>query len=168
MTHEMGHNIGSPHTHNCVWGPNKNTSIDNCTIPDDGTSCTQGPRPTNGGTIMSYCHLVNGVGINFTKGFGPEPGQLMRDAITSKSCLSRTVNPTVKSSIAGPFYEGDSVRLRANPFLGNYTYDWFHYDVLLQGKMTQSLPPQLVVNIEWRYQRTAQNFLLHSMSKSIL
>ena len=134
MTHEMGHNIGSPHTHNCVWGPNKNTSIDNCTIPDDGTSCTQGPRPTNGGTIMSYCHLVNGVGINFTKGFGPEPGQLMRDAITSKSCLSRTVNPTVKSSIAGPFYEGDSVRLRANPFLGNYTYDWFHYDVLLQGK----------------------------------
>src|SRR5690606_8460773 len=28
-THEMGHNLGSPHTHNCAWNGN-NTAIDNC------------------------------------------------------------------------------------------------------------------------------------------
>lgn len=44
MAHELGHNFGSWHTHSCVWGPQKNTQIDNCQPPDVG-SCNPGPTP---------------------------------------------------------------------------------------------------------------------------
>lgn len=58
--HEMGHNFGCPHTHNCYWYPNM---IDTCitkTIPYNSDGCVETgqpiPRP---GTIMSYCHTTN-------------------------------------------------------------------------------------------------------------
>src|SRR5690606_12344674 len=78
VTHEMGHNLGSPHTHACAWNGN-NTAIDGCgpTAGYSEGSCPMAPLPTNGGTIMSYCHLVSGVGINFNNGFGPQPGDLI-------------------------------------------------------------------------------------------
>jgi|GEM_PF-1474072 len=83
FTHEMGHNMGSPHTQSCSWtgGP-----IDNCVAVEDGT-CSPGPAPTNGGTIMSYCHLT-GVGINFNNGFGTQPGDLIRNRYNNANCLS--------------------------------------------------------------------------------
>jgi hypothetical protein len=82
VTHELGHNLGSPHTQSCTWpgGP-----IDNC-YSVEGGNCSPGPTPTNGGTIMSYCHLTN-VGINFSNGFGTLPGNLIRDRVTNASCL---------------------------------------------------------------------------------
>ncbi|NMH24794.1 M12 family metallo-peptidase [Flavobacterium solisilvae] len=91
ITHEFGHSLGSPHTHRCSWNGN-NTSIDGC-----GTSagypegnCPQGPIPSSSvkGTIMSYCHLVGGVGISFTNGFGPQPTALIQNNVNSKTCLS--------------------------------------------------------------------------------
>jgi hypothetical protein len=70
IAHEMGHNIGSMHTHDCVWDVSNNgianEAIDGCgpAVGYGGTgSCSTAPLPTNGGTIMSYCHLVSGVGI---------------------------------------------------------------------------------------------------------
>jgi len=90
MTHEMGHSMGSPHTHHCSWNGN-DTMIDGCGptagAPDQGTTCATGPLPSNGGTIMSYCHLVPSVGINFLNGFGPQPGALIRSTVDSKPCL---------------------------------------------------------------------------------
>ncbi|MCR9065660.1 MAG: GEVED domain-containing protein [Cytophagales bacterium] len=76
VTHEIGHNIGSPHTHNCSWpgGP-----IDNCS-PIEG-NCSPGPTPLNGGTIMSYCHTAEGIGVNFSLGFGALPGELIRNKV---------------------------------------------------------------------------------------
>lgn len=82
-THELGHNIGSPHTQSCSWqgGP-----IDNCVAPEDG-GCDPGPAPdASGGTIMSYCHLTR-FGINLAFGFGPLPGNLIRQNIANRSCL---------------------------------------------------------------------------------
>ncbi|MCO6461689.1 MAG: fibronectin type III domain-containing protein [Saprospiraceae bacterium] len=81
MTHEIGHNLGSPHTHSCTWpgGP-----IDNCYYVEG--NCNPGPPPTNGGTIMSYCHLTD-YGINFNNGFGPLPGDLIRSKVNDASCL---------------------------------------------------------------------------------
>lgn len=82
VTHEMGHNLGSPHTQSCTW---PGGAIDNC-YPVEG-NCSPGPAPTNGGTIMSYCHL-GGPGINFDNGFGPLPGDRIRSRVAAANCLS--------------------------------------------------------------------------------
>ena len=82
VTHELGHNLGSPHTQSCSW---PGGAIDNCYTTEGG--CAKGPQPTNGGTIMSYCHLTS-TGINFNNGFGPLPGNLIRDKVYNASCLS--------------------------------------------------------------------------------
>jgi hypothetical protein len=84
VTHEIGHNLGSPHTQSCSW---PGGAIDNC-YPVEGT-CSQGPAPVNGGTIMSYCHLTAN-GINFNNGFGPLPGGLIRNRTLNSPCLDLT------------------------------------------------------------------------------
>lgn len=81
MTHEMGHNLGSPHTQSCTW---QGGALDNCYTTEGG--CPPGPAPTNGGTIMSYCHLTS-YGINFNNGFGTQPGNLVRSKVAAASCL---------------------------------------------------------------------------------
>jgi hypothetical protein len=90
VTHEQGHLMGSRHTHACAWNGN-NTAIDNCG-PTAGYayegSCTGAPTPANGGTIMSYCHLVGAVGINFSNGFGPQPKAAILAKYNAGSCLT--------------------------------------------------------------------------------
>lgn len=83
FAHEMGHNLGSPHTQKCTWGPNGNSALDNC-FPTEG-ACGPGPAPSNGGTVMSYCHMTPS-GINFNNGFGDEPGDLIRNNYNGASC----------------------------------------------------------------------------------
>jgi hypothetical protein len=85
FTHEMGHLMGSRHTHACVWNGN-NTAIDGCAGRVEGTCALPG-NPTGGGTIMSYCHLTN-VGINFSRGFGPQPGNVIRTRFNNATCLT--------------------------------------------------------------------------------
>jgi hypothetical protein len=95
VTHELGHLIGSPHTHDCVWNPGGNSAIDGCGpnagYPGNG-NCTNPGNPPGGGTIMSYCDQqpTNGtpyVGINFNLGFGPQPGTLIRNKVIAANCL---------------------------------------------------------------------------------
>lgn len=83
--HEIGHGLGSPHTHVCIWNGN-HTAIDTC--GGDFGCGGHIPSPSEKGTIMSYCHLISGVGISFSNGFGPQPAALMRNVIASKACLS--------------------------------------------------------------------------------
>ena len=92
VTHEGGHLLGSRHTHDCVWNGN-NTRIDGCgpAAGYNSGSCASGPIPSSG-TIMSYCHLVSGVGINFNNGFGPQPTSVMVNAINNAACLSSCIN----------------------------------------------------------------------------
>jgi hypothetical protein len=96
ITHELGHLLGSPHTHRCVWNGN-NTAIDNCAgvalgTSAEGYSCMTNPptlpSTTEKGTIMSYCHLVSGVGISFSNGFGPQPAARILSAVNGSTCLS--------------------------------------------------------------------------------
>src|SRR5690606_19866260 len=83
LTHELGHNIGSPHTHSCSW---PGGAIDDCYEVEGG--CSPGPDPgPAGGTIMSYCHLSGNPGINFANGFGTLPGNRIRNRVTNANCL---------------------------------------------------------------------------------
>ncbi len=106
IAHELGHLLGSSHTHACVWNGN-NTAIDNCgptfsTTVEEGLNCITTPPtiPTKeeGGTIMSYCHLSSNVGVNFANGFGPQPSAAIRNAISNQNCLSSDcVNTCINS-----------------------------------------------------------------------
>ncbi|MEO7523186.1 MAG: T9SS type A sorting domain-containing protein, partial [Ferruginibacter sp.] len=51
-------------------------------------TCANPGNPSGGGTIMSYCHLLSTVGINFNYGFGPQPKALIINNINNASCLS--------------------------------------------------------------------------------
>lgn len=88
FTHEIGHNLGSPHTHACVWNGN-NTPIDGCGIqagyPEN--NCNTPATIPASGTIMSYCHLVANSGINFNNGFGPQPTALILSNLAEQNCV---------------------------------------------------------------------------------
>lgn len=93
IAHEMGHLLGSQHTHTCAWNGN-DTAIDGCgptaNVKYKEGTCDIGPIPstTVKGTIMSYCHLISGVGMNLANGFGPQPAARILSTVNGSSCLS--------------------------------------------------------------------------------
>lgn len=77
LAHELGHNLGSSHTQWCGW---PGGAIDNCFAVEG--SCSPGPPPVNGGTIMSYCGPYP-----LSNGFGPLPGNVIRNFYNSYNDL---------------------------------------------------------------------------------
>ncbi len=106
-THEVGHNLGSPHTHACTWSGG---AIDGCG-PTAGYSegCTAA-LPSGGGTIMSYCHLLS-TGINFNNGFGPQPGNLIRSRVNS--CITLTCETNGGGSTCASSFEPNETQATA-------------------------------------------------------
>ncbi|HEX4966280.1 MAG TPA: M12 family metallo-peptidase [Thermoanaerobaculia bacterium] len=110
MSHEIGHNFSSPHSH-CYNGIGGNANpIDQCYTGEcsNGCNCTgpslPGPAGAGSGTIMSYCHLLSGGVSNITLtfgsnfGFGVAPGReaskmssfVVSTAAGNPSCLAFT------------------------------------------------------------------------------
>ncbi|WP_170309959.1 M12 family metallo-peptidase [Seonamhaeicola maritimus] len=151
LAHEIGHNLGSSHTHSCKWNGN-NTVIDDCgnvyymnnNRDDDGdgivdnlsdaqyfSSCFDNVNniiPSEGGTIMSYCHL-NSVGIDLSLGFGQQPGDLIRSRVANASCLTTCAGgPLLAEASSTDVTCGSSsdgtASVVASGGTGNYSYSW--------------------------------------------
>jgi len=88
VSHEIGHNYGSKHTHWCGWQqdltiPFAGGVIDNCV--DVEGSCANNPSPQVG-TIMSYCHVGgNGVVLDFHE---VVVSQALDPGILNANCLT--------------------------------------------------------------------------------
>lgn len=134
LSHEMGHMVGSPHTHACVWNPPaRNTAIDVCQTQEGSCPDTSPLYPAGGGTIMSYCHLQSGIGISFTKGFGPQPGDTIRRYIRQRATATSSAFPTCEAD-----YNPNTVLSKPNKVLsanrectdinGTDTTTYFWYD----------------------------------------
>lgn len=115
FTHEMGHNLGSNHTQWCGW---TGGALDNCYTTEGG--CAAGPAPTSGGTIMSYCHLIGGIGVNLSNGFGTQPGNKIRARYAAATCINAGPTLTI-SPASATICSGSSVSLTAS---GGATYSW--------------------------------------------
>jgi hypothetical protein len=106
MAHEIGHNMGSYHTHNCgEWKP----ALDSCLssgpsyqgkISYSTETCNTGaPRPVPG-SIMSYCDLTNSTGsVPFT--FLPRVYEFLRARLESSKCISEVQSAQIK--MIGPW-----------------------------------------------------------------
>lgn len=102
VAHEMGHNFGSPHTHNCSWvgGP-----IDTCYFVEGG--CYGGPNIPTVGTIMSYCDTEGGTVV---MNFGPQPTALIRNSSENAGCITASANPVFTAYPNG----GETFRTNTN------------------------------------------------------
>jgi Metallo-peptidase family M12/IPT/TIG domain len=119
VTHEIGHNFGTRHTH-CYSPP-----VDMCWSGENG--CYSGPTsvPSVLGTIMSYCHTQPGGFSNDKLFFGVagEPSQavttLMRNYIEgSASCFGTVAGPVVSaiSPTSGSTTGGTPVTITGSGF----------------------------------------------------
>jgi Metallo-peptidase family M12/Secretion system C-terminal sorting domain/CUB domain len=96
IAHELGHLMGSPHTHDCAWNGN-NTRIDGCGNNGLG-DCPDEEFATDGGTIMSYCHIPFGQ-IDLNNGFGPQPKARILNKINNAPCLGTNCTTTCINTI---------------------------------------------------------------------
>src|SRR5262245_5995221 len=89
VTHELGHNFGSPHSH-CY-----NPPLDHCYNAETG--CYAGAVEVSHGTLMSYCHLLSGGLANIDMLFGPVVSARIGTSVAAASCLS-SVTVTISTT----------------------------------------------------------------------
>jgi hypothetical protein len=104
VAHELGHNFGSGHTHDCNWNP----PIDSCVA----SSCYVQSYPRIG-TILSYCHLTQyGTELRFH----PRVATLIRSNAQNNlgSCV-RTLDPSYSIDAASVFISVPAVGGQIEP-----------------------------------------------------
>lgn len=133
-THELGHLLGSAHTHWCGWllstNPNTYGALDNCAAVEG--SCSAGPAPTNGGTFMSYC-IGSGQYMNFNNGFGAKPGAVIRGFVDGNSCILNNTSCVFNNTIgaipgAGTYLFEASNQLTANGIINGNSSTYVKLD----------------------------------------
>lgn len=81
LAHELGHNFGSPHTHDYC------PPLDECAPPGYFGACQSQASCVSNGTVMSYCHLCPGGLANITTYFHPANVADMRNLAESVGCV---------------------------------------------------------------------------------
>jgi hypothetical protein len=156
VSHELGHNFSSPHTHNCGW---PGGAIDGCEATEGG--CFRPPN-ANPGTIMSYCHIPTSIDLNL--GFGPFPGNRIRRAYQNATCLpTSTVTATITSP-ASPFRlcQGNNVTLNAQTCTG-CNYQWQRNGTNINGATSASY----TTNQEGTYTVVVRRFACRAVSEPV-
>lgn len=134
VTHETGHALGSRHTHWCGWNTGSGGScgsIDDCYNLENGSGCSTCPSTflqanTNWrGSVMSYCHLVSGKGIDLSNGFLQQPGDFIRLKVGNANCLSPTVDAELTVADICDNDGSVMVNVTSTNFSDTpYTYSW--------------------------------------------
>ena len=89
VTHELGHNFGSPHSH-CY-----NPPLDHCYNQEAG--CYAGTAEASRGTIMSYCHLLSGLSAIDLQ-FGSVVSAEIGASVSGAACLATVAGASTTSS----------------------------------------------------------------------
>ena len=120
LGHEIGHNFGSPHTHNCNWDADPSLNfpggaIDACS--DVEGNCDPPNNPPNEswqqsiGTIMSYCDFNIGITLEFHQ---IVEAQALIPGVNNASCLNTC--DELESSCGNSIYGcTDSIAENFNP-----------------------------------------------------
>jgi Metallo-peptidase family M12/Regulator of chromosome condensation (RCC1) repeat/Dockerin type I domain len=85
FTHELGHNCGTPHTHDLC------PPADQCAPNGNFGQCQNSQVCSSSGTIMSYCHLCNGGMSNILLNFHPGCITQINNYMGTASCSPVTV-----------------------------------------------------------------------------
>ena len=119
VSHELGHNFGSPHTHSCCWTTG---AIDGCSGSQG--NCPDGPYPptTGKGTIMSYCHTTSAGSLLH---FHPQvKSEALIPSFASGQCYGGCVeDPYVDSGGGDNVNEGGNIYYNVNLSVGEQTED---------------------------------------------
>lgn len=127
VTHEMGHNFGTGHTHEIG---SYNPIIDGCGLayvnPPQTQDCTVAFAKQ--GTIMSYCHICSGGMSNIKMTFGSRVAQVIRTFIDNSASCDDGPSPVgIQSSNSAniALCPGGSATLSVTPSGTDPTLQWY-------------------------------------------
>ncbi len=129
--HEIGHNLGTGHTHDPAW---YNPPIDGCgnayLNPPQAQDCSLAYQ----GTIMSYCHLCPGGVSNIVLAFGSRVSSRISSYVRNSPCYISPSITIVSSPSDQGVCDGDIITLDVSALSDvSLSYQWKRHEVKIPG-----------------------------------